>query len=158
MKFVRISIALRIALLWLLEHLKPSEQPSEQELIEYSKELAQRRIPRLLPETSRPGTYEPPEKTTNPAMQVHHLAETGRIASMIRTKKLPTVKGLHKAHFYRMPSTEEVQADKFLLDVEPPAPEPDSALYQLSQLAVTDVKLEAVRARHQKHEGRDKAS
>src|SRR5258708_12767614 len=92
MKFVNVSTALRIALLWLLDRLKSSEQPSEQELIEYSRELAGRRIPRLLPPAQRPSTYEPPEKTTDPTQQIHRLAETGRIASMIRTQKLPPVR------------------------------------------------------------------
>jgi hypothetical protein len=39
------------------------------------------------------------------------------------TEKLPSVKGLHKAHFYKMPSKIDVQADRFLLDVEPIEPE-----------------------------------
>jgi len=156
MKHVNVSAAIRTALYWLLDRLKPSEQPSEQELIEYSKELAQRRTPRLLPppQPQPPSTYEPPGKTTDPTQQVHHLAETGRIASMIRTQKLPTVK-LRKTTLHFMPSTEEVQADRFLLDVEPIEPEPESALDQLAQLAVTDVKLKAVR---EKHESRGKAS
>jgi len=146
---VNVSTALRTALLWLLDRLKPSEQPSEQELIEYSRELAQRRIPRLLPPAQPPSTYEPPEKTTDPTQQIHRLAETGRIASMIRTQKLPVVR-LSKLHFYKMSSIEDAQADKFLLDVEPAAPEQESALDQLSQLTVTKHDLQAVRDRHQK--------
>src|SRR5258708_786328 len=146
---MQFSTALRTALLWLLDRLKPSEQPSEQELIEYSRELAQRRIPRLLPPAQPPSTYEPPEKTTDPTQQIHRLAETGRIASMIRTQKLP-VGRLSKLHFYKMSSIEDAQADKFLLDVEPAAPEQESALDQLSQLTVTKHDLQAVRDRHQK--------
>ncbi len=146
---MNVSTALRTALLWLLDRLKPSEQPSEQELIEYSRELAQRRIPRLLPPAQPPSTYEPPEKTTDPTQQIHRLAETGRIASMIRTQKLPVVR-LSKLHFYKMSSIEDAQADKFLLDVEPAAPEQESALDQLSQLTVTKHDLQAVRDRHQK--------
>jgi hypothetical protein len=144
---MRANITERIctALLWLLDHLKPREQPSEQELIEYSKELAQRRIPRLLPPPQPPSTYEPPQRTTDPTQQVHLLAETGRIASMIRTQKLPTVKGLHKAHFYRMPSTEDAAADRFLLDVSEPEEDEDA----------TSKSQAIVRLRH---EGRGKAS
>ena len=153
---MNISTALRTALLWLLDHLKPSEQPSEQELIEYSRELAQRRIPRLLPPPQLLGTYEPPEKTTDPnAYRVHQLVETGRITALIHTQKLPTIKGLHKTLLRRLPAPEEVQADKWLLDSEPIVPEPESALDQLSQLVETEVKLKAVR---QRHEGRGKAS
>src|SRR5258708_4777282 len=122
---MQFSTALRTALLWLLDRLKPSEQPSEQELIEYSRELAQRRIPRLLPPAQPPSTYEPPEKTTDPTQQIHRLAETGRLASMIRPQKLSTVR-LRRPHFYQLePEPQEAQADKWLLDVEPAAPEPE---------------------------------
>ncbi len=150
MKFVNVSTALRIALLWLLDRLKSSEQPSEQELIEYSRELAGRRIPRLLPPAQRPSTYEPPEKTTDPTQQIHRLAETGRIASMIRTQKLPTVR-LSKLHFYKLePEPEEVQADKWLLDVEPAAPEPEDEDPDPTTKVRAILKL--------KHESREQAS
>ncbi len=148
---VNVSIALRTALAWLHNRLQPPEQPTD--WVEYSKQTAWRSTPRLLPPAQPPSTYEPPEKTTDPTQQIHRLAETGRIASMIRTQKLPTVK-LSKLHFYKMPSIEEVQADKFLLDVEPAASEQESALDQLSQLTVTKHDLQAVRDRHQKHESR----
>src|SRR5258708_3305132 len=101
MKFVNVSTPLRIALLWLLDRSKSTERPGEQELIRYGREVAGRRIPRLLPPAQRPSTYEPPEKTTDPTQQIHRLAETGRIASMIRTQKLPTVR-LSKLHFYKL--------------------------------------------------------
>jgi len=149
------STALRAALAWLHKRLKPPKHHTD--WVEYSKQIAWRSTPRLLPppQPQPPSTYEPPGKTTDPTQQVHHLAETGRIASMIRTKPLPSVKGLSKTHFYKMPSPEEVQADRFLLDVEPAEPEPESALDQLAQLTETDVNLKAVR---EKHESRGKAS
>src|SRR5258708_36834536 len=111
------STALRTALSWLHNRLKPPEQRTD--WVEYSKQIAWRRTPRLLPPPppapARPSTYEPPQKTPfvrpstdgqtqrtpDPAQQVHRLAETGRIASMIRTQKLPSVR-LRKPHFYRL--------------------------------------------------------
>ncbi len=122
---MKVSIAehLRTALRWLHNRLKPPEQPTD--WVEYSKQTAWRSTPRLLPPAQPPSTYEPPEKTTDPTQQIHRLAETGRIASMIRTQKLPTVK-LSKLHFYRLePEPQDVQADTWLLDVEPAAPEPE---------------------------------
>ena len=155
MKLITVSTALRVALLWLLDRVKPAEQHCSQELIEYSRELKARRIPRLLPPPQLPGTYEPPEKTTDPTQEIHRLVETGRITALIHTQKLPTIKGLHKTLLRRIPPAEEVQADKWLLDSEPIEPESESALDQLSQLVETEVKLKAVR---QRHEGRGKAS
>src|SRR5260221_3246986 len=120
---MNISTALRIALSWLRATPQPREQPID--WVEYSKQTAWKSTPRLLPPAQPPSTYEPPEKTTDPTQQIHRLAETGRIASMIRTQKLPTVK-LSKLHFYRLePEPQDVQADTWLLDVEPAAPEPE---------------------------------
>src|SRR5258707_925466 len=102
------STALRTARLWLRARLllyvhlpmdrhKGLHREQRTDWVEYSKQIAWRRTPRLLPPPppapARPSTYEPPEKTTDPTQQIHRLAETGRIASMIRTQKLPTVKG-----------------------------------------------------------------
>src|SRR5260221_5505596 len=122
---MNISTAQRAALGWLRDRLNPPEQPSEQELIEYSRELVKLRIPRLLPPAQRLRTYEPHDATTDPTQQIHRLAETGRIASMIRTQKLPTVK-LSKLHFYKLePEPQEVPAGMWLLDVGTAVPEAD---------------------------------
>jgi len=139
------STALRTALSWLHNRLKPPKHHTD--WVKYSREIAWRSTPRLLPPPQPPSTYEPPQKTTDPTQQVHHLAETGRIASMIRTQKLPTVK-LHKTTLHFMPSTEEVQADRFLLDVEPVEPEPEDEDATSKSRAIVRLK----------HEGRGKAS
>ena len=162
------STALRTALAWLHNRLQPPSPRTD--WVEYSKQMAWRSTPRLLPpppQAQPPSTYEPPQKTTDPARAaiqagggsalhmptgVWRKTYLARMANPEPTEKLPSVKGLHTPRFYKMPSPEEVQADKFLLDVEP---ESESALDQLAQLAVTDVKLKAVRARH---ESRGKAS
>src|SRR5258708_7970193 len=142
------STALRTALSWLHNRLKPPEQRTD--WVEYSKQIAWRRTPRLLPSPppapARPSTYEPPQKQTDPAQQVHRLAETGRIASMIRTQKLPSVR-LRKPHFYRLvqdsvPEQAGPICDPFLGD------EPEDA--DATSKAIAIVRL--------KHESRGQAS
>ena len=74
----RISTALRTALLWLLDHVKPAEQPSEQELIALGREQERTSKPLAF----IPVVYEPPEPRTGPIMQPPHgryfLAERHR--------------------------------------------------------------------------------
>lgn len=149
MKHVNVSAAIRTALLWLRDHLRRAPRLSEPEQAAYDHEQERTAKPVVF----IPVVYEPPERTTDPTQEIHQLIETGRITALIRTEKLPRVK-LSKTHFYKLlPSPEEVQADRFLLDAQPV--ELESALDQLSRLVETEVKLEAVR---QRHEGRGKAS
>ena len=157
---MNVSTALRTARLWLRARLHREQRT---DWVEYSKQIAWRRTPRLLPPPqapARPSTYEPPQKTpfvrpstdeqtqrtTDPAQQVHRLAETGRIASMIRTQKLPSVK-LRKTHFYKLvqdsvPEQAGPICDPFLGD------EPEDA--DATSKAIAIVRL--------KHESRGKAS
>src|SRR5258708_6964794 len=133
------STALRTARLWLRARLHREQRT---DWIEYSKQIAWRRTPRLLPppQAQPPSTYEPPQKTTDPAQQVHQLVETGRITSMIRTEKLPSVKGLHKAHFKKMPPEPGGKANKWLND-EPIEPEDEDATEKYR--ALTQLKHES---------------
>src|SRR6266699_765540 len=149
MKFVNVSTALRTALSWLRGRLKPPEQPTD--WVEYSKQTAWRSTPRLLPPAQ--PTPVGGGSTLHMPTGVWRKTYLARMANPDPTQKLPTVR-LSKLHFYKMPSIEEVRADKFLLDVEPAAREQESALDQLSQLTVTKHDLQAVRERHQKHESR----
>jgi len=151
---MQFSTALCTALQWLLDRLKPSEQPTD--WVEYSRELAQRRTPRLLPPAQ--PTPVGGGSTLHMPTGVWRKTYLARMANPDPTQKLPSVK-LSKLHFYKLePEPEEVQADEWLLHSEPAAPEPASALDQLSQLTVTKHDLQAVRDRHQKHESREQAS
>ncbi len=143
---MNVSTALRTARLWLRARLHPEQRT---DWVEYSKQIAWRRTPRLLPPPqaqAQSAVYEPPQKTTDPAQQVHRLAETGRIASMIRTQKLPSVK-LRKPHFYKLvqdsvPEQAGPICDPFLGD------EPEDA--DATSKAIAIVRL--------KHESRGQAS
>src|SRR5260221_8720219 len=119
MKFVNVSTALRIALLWLLDRLKPPEQPTD--WVEYSKQTAWRSTPRLLPPAQ--PTPVGGGSTLHMPTGVWRKTYLARMANPDPTQKLPSVK-LSKLHFYK---PEDVRADKFLLDVEPAEPEPKSA-------------------------------
>src|SRR5260221_4827816 len=121
MKFVNVSTALRIALLWLLDRLKPPEQPTD--WVEYSKQTAWRSTPRLLPpaQQTRVGGGSRLHMPTG----VWRKTYLARMANPDPTQKLPTVK-LSKLHFYKLElEPEEVQADEWLLHSEPAAPEPE---------------------------------
>ena len=140
MKLITVSTALRIALLWLLDHVKPAEQPSEQELIAFGCEQERNK-----PIAFIPVVYEPPEPRTGPIMQPPHgryfLQERKRfgVISLEPTEPLaPPPKDVFPVWLNDLPK-----------DIAP------SALDQLSQLVETEVKLKAVRERH---EGRGKAS
>ena len=134
------STALRTARLWLRARLHREQRT---DWVEYSKQIAWRRTPRLLPPPppQLPSTYEPPQKQTDPTQQVHRLAETGRIASMIRTQKLPTVK-LRKTHFYKLvqdsvPEQAGPICDPFLGD------EPEDADATSKAIAIVRLKHES---------------
>ena len=140
MKLITVSTALRTALYRLLNCIKPSEQPSEQELIALGREQERNR-----PIAFIPVVYEPPEPRTRPIMQPPHgryfLQERKRfgVVSQEPTEPLaPPPKDAFPAWINDLPR-----------DIAP------SALDQLSQLAETQHDLKAVRERH---EGRGKAS
>ena len=147
MKFVHVSTALRTALSWLRGRLKSPEQHTD--WVEYSKQIAWRSTPRLLPPAQ--PTPVGGGSTLHMPTGVWRKTYLARMANPDPTQKLPRV-NLSKLHFYKLePEPEEVRsADKWLLDMEPAAPEPEDEDPDPTTKVRAILKL--------KHESREQAS